>query len=175
LFLLPGIASAHGSSIEITTLSTAPHRVTGGSVLLRVDVPGGLASKAKVKLNGKDVTNAFPAAGGNSRKSARHASAASAARAPSLPNVPTIAEAALPGFFSVAWFGVVAPAGTSDVIVRQLNAAFAGALKLPEVRKRFAEVGAEPVGGTTAETGAFIKDETERWRQVIKAANVTLD
>ena len=100
---------------------------------------------------------------------------AGAARAPSLPDIPTIAEAALPGFLSVTWFGVVAPAGTSDVIVGQLNAAFAETLKLPEVRKRLAEVGAEPVGGTAAETGAFIRDETERWRQVIKTANVTLD
>lgn len=100
---------------------------------------------------------------------------ASPGRAPALPEVPTIAEEALPGFQSVTWFGVVAPEGTSRAIAEQLSAAFNEALKLPEVQKRFFEVGAEPKGGTPAETAAFVREETERWHKVIKSANVRLD
>jgi tripartite-type tricarboxylate transporter receptor subunit TctC len=56
-----------------------------------------------------------------------------------------------------------------------VNADLAAALKLPELRARFLELGAEPQGGTTAATAAFIKDEEARWRGVIKSANVTLE
>lgn len=100
---------------------------------------------------------------------------ASPGRAPALPDVPTIAEAALPGFQSVTWFGVVAPEGTPRAIAEQLGAAFNEALKLADVQRRFLEVGAEPKGGTPAETAAFIREETERWHKVIKSANVRLD
>jgi tripartite-type tricarboxylate transporter receptor subunit TctC len=48
-------------------------------------------------------------------------------------------------------------------------------LKQPEMRTRFLELGAEPQGGTTAATAAFIKEEEARWRAVIKSANVTLE
>jgi tripartite-type tricarboxylate transporter receptor subunit TctC len=100
---------------------------------------------------------------------------ASARRAAALPRVPTIAESGLPGFLSVTWFGVVAPEGTPPAIAGQLSAAFAEALALPDVRKRFLERGAEPMGGTPAETAAFIKDETKRWQGVIESAHVTLN
>lgn len=100
---------------------------------------------------------------------------ASPTRVPALPDVPTIAEVALPGFQSVTWFGVAAPEGTPTAVVQQLSVAIAETLKLPDVQKRFRDQGAEPVGGTPAEALAFIREESERWRRVIKEANVTLD
>ena len=99
---------------------------------------------------------------------------ASPARAPALPEVPTIAEAGLPGFQSVTWFGVVAPEGTPRAIAEQLSAAFNEALKVSEVQKRFLEVGAEPMGGSPAEAGVFIGREMVRWQKVIQTANVTI-
>jgi tripartite-type tricarboxylate transporter receptor subunit TctC len=99
---------------------------------------------------------------------------ASAQRSSVLPEVPTVAEAALPGFLSVTWFAVVAPDGTPASVAAQLSAAFADAIRMPDVHKRFVEQGAEPVGNAPAEMAAFVKDETVRWQKVIQDANVRL-
>ncbi len=80
-----------------------------------------------------------------------------------------------PGFVSIAWFGVVAPPGTSQKIAARLSAAIAEAIKLPDVAKRLAELSAEPVGSTPAQMAAFMKQDAERWRKVIESAGVKLD
>lgn len=99
----------------------------------------------------------------------------SSKRATSLPNVPTVIEAGLPGFISVAWFGVAAPPKTSPEIAAKLSAAIADALKHPDVVKRLQDLSAEPVGNTPVEMAAFMKEEVERWRRVIQSANVKVD
>jgi tripartite-type tricarboxylate transporter receptor subunit TctC len=100
---------------------------------------------------------------------------ASKSRSPVAPDVPDAAEIGLPGLIASAWFALVAPPGTPDAIVQKINADTASALKLPDVRTRFLEQGAEPQGQSTAATVAFIKEEEARWRAVIKSANVTLE
>ena len=100
---------------------------------------------------------------------------ASPKRVAALPNIPTIAETGLTGFVSVTWFAIGAPPNTPAALADQINKAIVDALKLPEVQKAFADQGADVVGNTRAEMAAFVKDETARWQQVIKAANVTLD
>ena len=100
---------------------------------------------------------------------------ASRTRSPVAPDVPTTAEIGLPDLVSSAWFALVAPPGTPDVVVQKVNADMAAALKLPDVRSRFLELGAEPQGDTAAATAAFIKAEEARWRDVIRSANVTLE
>ena len=96
-------------------------------------------------------------------------------RVSSLPNVPTVAEAGLPGFVAIAWFGVVAPPKTSPEIASKMSAAIAEALKHPDVQRRLVDLSAEPVGNTPAEMAAFMKDEVERWRRVIRSAGVKVD
>jgi len=96
-------------------------------------------------------------------------------RSPVAPGVPDAAEIGLPGLIASAWFALVAPPGTPDAIVQKINADTAAALKLPDVRAKFLEQGAEPQGESTAATAAFIKEEEARWRAVIKSANVTLE
>jgi len=91
-----------------------------------------------------------------------------------LPDVPTIAET-LPGFASSAWFGVVGPPRLPVEIAAKVSADIAEGLRQPELRKRLADLSAEPVGGTPAETAAFMRAEVERWNNVIKAANVKLE
>jgi tripartite-type tricarboxylate transporter receptor subunit TctC len=91
------------------------------------------------------------------------------------PNVPDAVEIGLPDLVVSAWFALVAPPGTPDEIVQKINAATAAALALLDVRSRFLEQGAEPAGGSTAATAAFIKEEEMRWRAVIRSANVTLE
>jgi len=99
---------------------------------------------------------------------------ASPQRMASLPDVPAIAES-LPGFESVTWYAVVAPPHTPAAIIDKVNAGINEALNDTEVRKRLTELSAEPVGGTTQQTAAYLKQESERWKSVIVAAHVTLD
>ena len=96
-------------------------------------------------------------------------------RSPVAPDVPSAPEIGLPDLIASAWFALVAPPGTPDAIVQKINADTAAALKLPDVRAKFLEQGAEPQGDTAAATAAFIKAEEARWRAVIKSANVTLE
>ena len=95
-------------------------------------------------------------------------------RMTSLPEVPTIAET-LPGFVSSAWFAVVAPPKTPQGIAAKINADINEALQQPDIVKRLADLSAEPVGGTTAAAAAFMRQEVERWRAVIKATGIKLE
>ena len=99
---------------------------------------------------------------------------ASKQRFAGLPNVPALAET-LPGFESVAWFGIVAPPRTSTAIAEKVAAAVQEALKLPEVQKRLADLSAEPMGLGPGETAAFMRQEVERWGAVIRTAGVKLE
>ncbi len=95
-------------------------------------------------------------------------------RMASLPDVPTIAET-LPGFDSSAWYAVVAPAKTPKAIVDKINADINEALRDPAILARFVEFSAEPIGGTPAETAAYMREEVARWRKVIETAGVKLE
>jgi tripartite-type tricarboxylate transporter receptor subunit TctC len=75
----------------------------------------------------------------------------------------------------VTWFAFVAPPKTSPEIAERLSSAIAETLRLPEVAGRLRELDIEPVGGSPAQTAAFIKDEIERWRSIIVAAHVRPD
>ncbi|HEX9435484.1 MAG TPA: tripartite tricarboxylate transporter substrate binding protein [Burkholderiales bacterium] len=99
---------------------------------------------------------------------------ASRKRFAGLPNVPALAET-LPGFESVAWFGIVAPPRTPAAIAEKVAAGVQEALRLPEVQKRLADLSAEPLGYGPGETAAFMRQEVERWGAVIRAAGVKLE
>jgi tripartite-type tricarboxylate transporter receptor subunit TctC len=99
---------------------------------------------------------------------------ASAKRMASLQDVPTIAET-LPGFEAVAWYAFAAPAGTPAAVVDKINAGVNDALRDPEIHKRLVELSAEPVGGSPQDTAKYFQEETERWKNVITSAHVTLD
>ena len=99
---------------------------------------------------------------------------ASSKRFAGLPNVPALAET-LPGFESIAWFGVVAPPRTPAAIAEKVAAGVQEALRLPDVQKRLADLSAEPLGYGPGETAAFMRQEVERWGAVIRAAGVKLE
>jgi tripartite-type tricarboxylate transporter receptor subunit TctC len=92
-------------------------------------------------------------------------------RAPALPDVPAIAEF-YPGFTSVAWFSVSAPPKTPAAVAEKLAGAIAKALRQPEVSKRLADLSAEPIASTPQAMAILMKEDTERWRAVIRAAGV---
>ena len=93
-------------------------------------------------------------------------------RSPYLPDVPTMSEAALPGFVSVAWFGLVAPPDTPDEIVAKINKDVVAVLKSEDVRKKFLAHGAEPIGNTPQEMAAFLERERALWGGVIDKAKL---
>ncbi len=97
-----------------------------------------------------------------------------AKRSPAAPEIPTMAEAGVPGYVTVAWFGLLAPAKTPRDIINKLSAETARILKMPDVYTRLADLGAEPVGSSAAEFDAHIKSEIVKWAKVIKDANVEL-
>ncbi len=99
---------------------------------------------------------------------------ASSKRVSALPEIPTLAET-LPGFEAVAWFGIVGPPKTPAAIAEKIAYSVREALNFPDVQRRLAELSAEPMGLSPAETAAFMKLETERWGAVIRSAGVRLD
>jgi tripartite-type tricarboxylate transporter receptor subunit TctC len=98
---------------------------------------------------------------------------ASAQRLPSLPDVPTMSET-LPGFEAVAWYAIVAPPGTPKNIVEKINADVNEALRQPELRDRLKNLSAETFGGSVEKSAKYMREEVERWGNVIKAADVKL-
>ena len=92
----------------------------------------------------------------------------SAKRSQVLPEMPTFSESGLPGFDAAAWQGVVVPAGTPAEIVTRLNAEINKALQDPGVRVRLAGQGADVIGSTPSEYGAYIRAEMPRWAKAIK-------
>ena len=100
--------------------------------------------------------------------------AGSESRLPRLPDLPTISET-LPGFISDTWFAIAAPPQTPKEIANRLSAAIAETVKLPDVEKRLSDLLTKPAGTSPAETAAFIKEESERWRAVIISAGIKPD
>jgi len=92
-----------------------------------------------------------------------------------LPDVPTIAESGYPGFESVGWFGLMAPAATPRTIVEQMSAETGKVMALPAIRERAAQQGATAVGNKPDEFERFVRDEVARWTQIIRKAGITLD
>ncbi|MCC6474566.1 MAG: tripartite tricarboxylate transporter substrate binding protein [Burkholderiales bacterium] len=101
--------------------------------------------------------------------------AAGERRVQMLPDVPTIAEAGLPGYAVENWIGLAAPAGTSQEIIRRLNAEIGNALAQGEVRQKLNALGIEPVTATPAQMAATIVSELARWGSVIRNAGIKAD
>jgi tripartite-type tricarboxylate transporter receptor subunit TctC len=100
---------------------------------------------------------------------------AGASRASALPDVPTVAESGVPGFEAVSWFGLVAPAKTPAPVLAKLESEVDTILRMPDVQKRFTELGAEPgtISGKAFEK--FLADETAKWSKIIQASGATME
>lgn len=96
-------------------------------------------------------------------------------RSPRLPDVPTIAETVAPGYEAYEWNGLLLPAGTPAAIADKLHKAVVEVLKEDEVKRRFVDVGVQPIGSTPAEFAEFLKKEDAKWAQVIRKGNIKLD
>jgi len=92
-----------------------------------------------------------------------------------MPELPTISEAGLPGYETVAWFGVLAPAGTPPEIVNRLSQEIARIAKSPEMREKLLAMGAEPVGGTPEEFKAVIDRDIAKWKPLAQKVGIKVD
>ena len=99
---------------------------------------------------------------------------AGAKRAEALPDVPTVADT-IPGFEASSWFGLVAPAKTPAPALAKLSGELETILKMPDVKKRLAELGAEPGAVFGDAFGQFMTDETAKWGKLVKASGATVD
>lgn len=99
---------------------------------------------------------------------------AGAKRAEALPDVPTVADT-VPGFEASSWFGLVAPAKTPAPALAKLSGELETILKMPDVKKRLAELGAEPGTVFGDAFGQFMTDETAKWSKLVKASGATVD
>ncbi len=93
-------------------------------------------------------------------------------RSGAAPGLPTMAESGYPGFEAVPWFGLMAPAGTPAAIVERLHRDTVRVLALPDIRKKFDELGLDIVGSSPTEFAALIKSEIPQWAKVIKDAGI---
>jgi len=136
--------------------SDAQTQLIGGSVPIMSDtVPGVLAQVKAGKLRALGV--AIPK------------------RSPYLPDVPTIAEQGYPGFESVGWIGLAAPAKTPPAILDRLNAELRKMLEDPAVKARLDQLAFTPVGDSRAEFTAFVKSEIAKWTKVAKDSGAKAD
>ena len=95
-------------------------------------------------------------------------------RSSALPEVPTIAEAGVPGYDSLSWSGIAAPAGTPKETIARLNRAIDAILASAEMRSKLADQGGEAIGGPPERFGSHIRAEREKWGRLIRERNITL-
>ncbi len=100
---------------------------------------------------------------------------AGAKRSAAAPAVPTIAESGVKGYAVDAWFGLVAPAGVPRDVVAKLNATTVNALKAPDVKQRFSELGYEAIGDTPGEFGATIKSDIDKYVRLIGKIGIKVE
>src|SRR5262245_24805376 len=96
-------------------------------------------------------------------------------RAPTLPEIPTTAEAGLPGLVSTGWFALAAPPKASPALQAEIAKAVVEVLNMPDVQARFRAASVEPTPSSAAEMAAFIKEESQRWGEIIKRNNIVVD
>ena len=99
----------------------------------------------------------------------------SAQRSPVVPELPTLAESGLPGYETVAWLGLFAPAGTPREIVSKLRIEVARIVNEPDFRALIAGQGGEPVGNTPEEFGVIVGADLAKWKRIVKEANIHVE
>ncbi|HET9578709.1 MAG TPA: tripartite tricarboxylate transporter substrate binding protein [Usitatibacter sp.] len=167
-------SSGAGSS---THLSAELFKSMAGVDIVHVPYKG--SSQALTDLMSGQVTMLFDNAPSSmpfvQQGKLRAVAVTSTKRMPTLPDVPTIDESGVKGYESLSWSGLVAPAATPKPVIAKLNAAIDRVLAMPDVKKRFADLGVDPVGGPPENFARHIRAESEKWGRVVKSANITLN
>jgi tripartite-type tricarboxylate transporter receptor subunit TctC len=96
-------------------------------------------------------------------------------RSEAVPDIPTVAELGYPEFEASSWFGLLGPAELSRDVVAKIHGEVVRALKMPEIRSKLVQQGADPVGSTPEEFAAYLRSETAKWSKVVKASSAKPD
>ena len=96
-------------------------------------------------------------------------------RSTTLTDLPTLNESGVPGYEAVQWFGIAAPAGTPREVIQRLNTEIRAVLAMPDVQKRFVELGFDVVGDTPDEFAKFLASENAKWKRIAEIAGTKLD
>ncbi len=160
----------------ISNLSTEIFKAQSGTFLVHIPYRGTGLSIAdlisgKVDVLFDSVVSGMPHVRDGKLRALAVTSPKRSALAPELPAVSEL----LPGFESVTWFGVYGPRGLPPEIVARVNQAVNAALAEPELKERFARLGAETTGGTPQAFAAVVKAESAKWKKVITERKITAD
>jgi tripartite-type tricarboxylate transporter receptor subunit TctC len=164
----------YGSSSNATALPTELFKAMTGTQIQHIPYKGSPPMLAdliggQIQLSIAAAISAIPQvkagkqrvrAIGDSRRSAE------------MPDLPTIAEAGVPGYQAAIWSGLLAPAGTPAPIIDRLNREVVQVVRAADFRAKLLELGAESVGSTAAEWGAFLRNEIDKWQKIAKRANM---
>jgi len=182
---LVALAKANPGKLSYATAGNGSSQHLGGELLKKrasidmVHIPYKGAPLAmqdvlagRVEMTFGNITQALPQVQSGKL---RALAVTSLKRWPPVPDVPTVAESGYPGFEAVAWFGLLAPANTPNVIVQKLYQDILKALAMPDVRTRLTDTGLELVGRSPQEFAAQIKDEIVKKGQLIRDSGAKPD
>jgi tripartite-type tricarboxylate transporter receptor subunit TctC len=166
-FASSGIGGAHHLSGEMLRQST-------GIDIVHIPYKGGAPAAADVMAGHVPMMFELGYAALPSVKAGkvRAFAVTSTTRLSLLPDVPTMAEAGVPGFESYNWQGIILPAGTPRPIVERLNRELNAILAIPEQRASIVDNGGEVAGGTPEAFRDFVRSETVKWSEVVRAAKI---
>ena len=163
----PGIGTSPHLSMELLKsmagidLQHVPYRGTAAAV---TDVIGGQIAVT--------FANALTAKPQDDSGRVRALAVSGPRRIEALPNVPPVAEAGVPNYEAMQWYGLLAPAGTPGAIIARLNAEAVRALQSDDMKEKLAADGAQPLGSSAADFAAHIRNEIEKWGRVARAASI---
>ena len=98
-----------------------------------------------------------------------------ARRTPAAPELPPIGESGLPGYEVSVWYGMLAPAGTPAAVINRLHPEISKIVQLPEIKERWAVLGAEPLHNTPEQFAAFLKADLGKWAKVVRDSGAKID
>ncbi len=167
-------SSGAGSSLH---LAAELFQAQSGTQLLHVPYKGSGAAMSDL-LAGHvtmSVTTVLESTGQVKTGKVRAIAVTGSSRSSALPDVPTLAEGALPGFNSISWIGLLAPAGTPETLVEKISADVREAMASDELKRRFIEQGAVPAPNTPAQFRALIDNDRKRYAQIIRDKNIAIE
>ncbi|MEY4757602.1 MAG: hypothetical protein RJA34_2500 [Pseudomonadota bacterium] len=156
-----------GTQFQMETGANILHVPYKGSAPLTTDLLGG-----QVDMSFDTITPVLPFIKEGKLKAL---AVTTAKRSSTLPNVPTLQESGVPHIAIGTWFGLLAPSATPKAVVARLNSEIVKIIQSPDFQKQMVEIGAEPVGNKPEEMAKQIKDETEKFANLVKVGKVTLD
>ena len=156
-----------GTQFQIETGTQLLHVPYKGSAPLTTDLLGG-----QVDLSFDTVTPVLPFIKDGKL---RPLAVTTAQRASALPNVPTLQEAGVPNIAIGTWFGLLAPSATPKAVVMRLNTELVKIIHSPEFRKQMFDIGAEPIGNKPDEMARQIREETDKFADLVKVGKVTIE